>query len=305
LTGVQFFEPKTVEEAVELMREHAPNAVPLGGGTDLVVHSRSGKNGLPGVLIHLGLIGELVRLSVDSDGRLHLGAMVSHAMIEASDVVQAGWPALVDASSIVGSPATRNVGTVGGNLCNGSPAMEIGAPLLVYGARITLARNSGSRSLEMGEFLLGPGRTARDVNEIVTEVIVPRADSWHGSAYLRLGFRLAMEIAVVGAAAAVRLGGNGQVDDCRIALTAVAPTIIRATGAEEALRGHEPTAEVLQRAAQAALVHAKPIDDVRAPASYRREMTAVMTRRALDLAVKRARLTVSADRSGIRSSGVT
>jgi CO/xanthine dehydrogenase FAD-binding subunit len=196
------------------------------------------------------------------------------------------------------------VGTVGGNLCNGSPAMEIGAPLLVYGAQVTLAGSSGSRSLEMSEFLLGPGKTARDPNEILTGVVVPRADSWHGSAYLRLGFRLAMEIAVVGAAAAVRLGKGGKVDDCRIALTAVAPTIIRATGAEDALRGHEPTAEFVERAAQAALVQATPIDDVRAPASYRREMTAVMTRRAIDLAVKRARVTVSAGRSTNRSRGV-
>jgi CO/xanthine dehydrogenase FAD-binding subunit len=296
LIGVQFLEPRTVEEAVKLMREHAPNAVPLAGGTDLVVHSRGAKGDLPQTLIHLRMIEELGRLHVDAQGRLHLGAMVSHAMIEASDVVQTGWPALVDASSIVGSPATRNIGTLGGNLCNGSPAMEVGAPLLVYGAQVALAASAGSRSLEMGEFLLGPGRTARDPNELVTEVIVPRADIWHGSAYLRLGFRLAMEIAVVGAAAAVRLGEGGQVDECRIALTAVAPTIIRATVAEDALRGHEPTAEVLQRVGQAALVHAKPIDDVRAPASYRREMTAVMTRRAIDLAVKRARMTVSTDR---------
>ncbi len=295
MSGVQFWEPGTVEEAVALMQQHAPRAVPLAGGTDLIVHSRSPKKALPEALIHLGLIAELRRLSVDTEGRLHLGAMVSHAMIEASGLAQAGWPALIDASSIVGSPATRNVGTVGGNLCNGSPAMEIGAPLLVYGAHVTLAASSGSRSLELGEFLVGPGRTACKPNEIVTEVVVPRADSWHGSAYIRLGFRLAMEIAVVGAAAAVRLGSGGKVEDCRIALTAVAPTIVRATGAEDALRGHEPSAEALRRAGEAALAHAKPIDDVRAPASYRLDMTAVMTRRAIDMAVKRARMAVGTD----------
>jgi CO/xanthine dehydrogenase FAD-binding subunit len=300
LIGVQFWEPKTVEEAVALIQEHAPHAVPLAGGTDLIVHSRSQKKSLPQALIHLGLIPELGRLSVDTDGRLHLGAMVSHATIDASELAQTGWPALVDASSIVGSPATRNVGTVGGNLCNGSPAMEIGAPLLVYGAQVRLAGGSGSRSLELGEFLVGPGRTARKPNEIVTEVVVPRANSWHGSAYVRLGFRLAMEIAVVGAAAAVRLDASGKVEDCRIALTAVAPTIVRATGAEDALRRHEPSAEALQRAGKAALAHAKPIDDVRASASYRLDMTAVMTRRAIDLAVKRARMAVGSDRSANR-----
>lgn len=296
MIGIQFWEPETVQEAVALMQEHAPHAVPLAGGTDLIVHSRSRKKDLPQALIHLGLIAELGRLSVDAQGRLHLGAMVSHAMVEASELAQAGWPALIDASSIVGSPATRNVGTVGGNLCNGSPAMEIGAPLLVYGAHVTLASRSGSRSVELGEFLIGPGRTARKPNEIVTEVVVPRADSWHGSAYIRLGFRLAMEIAVVGAAAAVRLGAGGKVADCRIALTAVAPTIVRATGAEDALRGHEPSDEVLRRAGEAALAHAKPIDDVRAQASYRLDMTPVMTRRAVSLAVERARMAAGTDR---------
>jgi CO/xanthine dehydrogenase FAD-binding subunit len=291
LSSVQLWEPKTVGEAVVLMHEHAPHAVALAGGTDLLVHARSARAELPRALIHLGLIEELGRLSVDAEGRLHLGAMVSHAMIEASELVHAGWPALVDASSIVGSPATRNVGTVGGNLCNGSPAMEIGAPLLVYGATVMLTGSAGSRSIDISEFMVGPGRTARQPDEIVTEVVVPRADSWQGSAYIRLGFRLAMEIAVVGAAAAVRLERGGKVDDCRIALTAVAPTIVRATSAEDTLRGQHPSAEVLSRVGEAALAHAKPIDDVRAPASYRLETTAVMTRRAVDLAVKRARTT--------------
>jgi CO/xanthine dehydrogenase FAD-binding subunit len=296
MSGVEFWEPRTVEEAVALMQEHAPRAVALAGGTDLVVHSRSRKTSLPEALIHLGRIAELNRLYVDVESRLHLGAMASHAMIEASELAQAGWPALVDASSIVGSPATRNAGTVGGNLCNGSPAMEIGAPLLVYGAQVTLAGRSGSRSLELGEFLVGPGRTARKSDEILTEVVVPRADSWHGSAYVRLGFRLAMEIAVVGAAAAVRLGEGGKVEDCRIALTAVAPTIVRATGAENALRGQEPSPVAVGRAGEAALVHAKPIDDVRAPGWYRLDTTAVMTRRAIELAVKRARTALGSDR---------
>jgi len=289
VSSVQLWEPKTVKAAVTLMQKHSPNASVLAGGTDLVVHSRSRKLDLPQAMVHLGRIGSLGRLSVDADGRLHLGAMVTHAKIEATRRVAAGWPALVDASSIVGSPATRNVGTVGGNLCNGSPAMEIGAPLLVYGATVVLVGASGTRSVELTEFLVGPGRTARRADEILTEVVVTRADAWHGSAYIRLGFRLAMEIAVVGAAAAVRLDSAGKVEDCRIALTAVAPTVVRAPGAEEVLKGQEPSAETLKRVGEAATAHARPIDDVRAPASYRLETVAVITRRAVELAVKRAR----------------
>jgi len=288
VTGIQFWAPTTLEEAVALMREHGAGATPIAGGTDLVVHARSARKELPSKLVHLALIEELGKLSVDAGGRLHVGAMVSHATIEASDLVRSGWSALSDASSIVGSPATRNAGTLGGNLCNGSPAMESGAPLLAYGAAVVLTSPAGSRTVELAEFMIGPGRTARRPDEIVTEVVVPRADSWHGSAYLRLGFRLAMEIAVVGAAAAVRLGAGGKVEDCRIALTAVAPTIVRATDAEKALRGQVPSAEVLARVGKAALAHSKPIDDVRAPAWYRLETTSVLTRRAIELALKRA-----------------
>ena len=288
MSAVQWLEPQTLQEAVALLHEHAPGAAVLAGGTDLVVHSRARKTALPAALVHIGRIAELSRLHVDSEGRLHLGAMVSHAVIESSGEVKAGWPALVDASSIVGSPATRNVGTVGGNLCNASPAMEIGAALIVYGAQVTLAGRSGSRSLDVAEFLTGPGQTARRQDEILTEVIVPSAQSWQGSAYVRLGFRLAMEIAVVGAAAAVRLDEGGKVADCRIALTAVAPTIIRASGAESALRGGAPSPERIGTAGDAARAHAKPIDDVRAPAWYRLDTTAAVTRRAIELALKRA-----------------
>jgi CO/xanthine dehydrogenase FAD-binding subunit len=289
VSAVRWLEPGTLQEAVSLLQDHSKSAAVLAGGTDLIVHSRARKTALPEVLIHIGRIAELGRLQVDPEGRLHLGAMVSHAMIEASGEVNAGWPALADASSIVGSPATRNVGTVGGNLCNASPAMEIGAALLVYGAQVILTGRSGTRTLDIAEFMTGPGQTARNPDEILTEVVVPRAQSWQGSGYVRLGYRLAMEIAVVGAAAAVRLDEAGKVADCRIALTAVAPTIIRATGAEAALRGNDPSPERLRLVGEAARAQAKPIDDVRAPAWYRLDTAATVTRRAIGLALDCAR----------------
>jgi CO/xanthine dehydrogenase FAD-binding subunit len=297
MSSVDFLEPTTVDEAVALMRANA-HAHALGGGTDLVVHSRSRKAPLPATLINLGSIAELDRWTVDTDGTLHLGAMVSHATIETANDIRTGWPALSDASSIVGSPATRNVGTIGGNLCNGSPAMEIGAPLLVYGAAVTLASAAGTRSLELAAFMLGPGRTARKPDEILTQIVVPPAHNWDGSAYLRLGFRRAMEIAVVGAAAAVRLGRDGTVVDCALALTAVAPTVVRAVAAENELRGVDPTPEAIGRAAEATRAHASPIDDVRAPASYRLEMTPIITRRAIELAVERAQASARANSGG-------
>jgi CO/xanthine dehydrogenase FAD-binding subunit len=257
--GVQFFQPRTLQEAVSLLSAHAPEARPLAGGTDLVVHARGGRDPLPGALVHLGRIPGLNAIAVDDAGVLHLGAMASHADVESSAAIQRGWTALSDASAIVGSPATRHVGTVGGNLCNGSPAMEIGGPLLAFDASVRLLGPGGERS---------------------------------GSAYLRLEFRRAMEIAIVGVSAAVRLDAGGAIADCRIALTAVAPVIVRAPEAEQALRGavggSENTA-LLEEAGALAAAASAPIDDVRSPAGYRREMVNVLTVRALRRALERVR----------------
>ncbi len=282
-------QPRTLDEAIRTLRDDVEAAV-LAGGTDLVVHSRSRRVPLPRKLVSLDRLDDLHRIFIGEAGSLHLGATATHAMIEENAAIRTGWTALVDAASIIGSPATRHLGTVGGNLCNGSPAMELGGPLLAYDAQVVLTSSSGSRALRLDEFLLGPGRTARRRDELVTEVIVPAlTTSASGSAYARLGFRESMEIAIVGVTAAISLDGDGRVSACRIALTAVAPTVVRAAQAESVLLGQEPSPNLLSEAADRALLNASPIDDVRAPAEYRRLTTPVMTLRALELALRRAR----------------
>jgi CO/xanthine dehydrogenase FAD-binding subunit len=166
--------------------------------------------------------------------------------------------------------------------------MEVGSPLLVYGATVEVAGPDGTRTLPVAELLVGPGQTALRPGELLTAVAVPEPAAGSGSAYLRLEYRQAMEIAVVGAAALVTLE-RGRVADARIALTAVAPTCVRAQAAEDALRGREPTPEALAEAAAASAAAARPIDDVRASAEYRRAMVPVIARRALERAVERAR----------------
>jgi len=200
-----------------------------------------------------------------------------------------GWTGLADGSALVGSPATRNVGTIGGNVMNSSPAMDTGAPLLVLGAEVELRSQGGSRTVALSDLWTGPGKTSAQDGELLVQVRVPALPARSGSAYLRLEYRRAMEIAVVGAAAAVTLNGDGDVEACRVALTAVAPTIVRSPGAEAAIVGKPVSEETLAAVAAGASADAAPISDVRAGEAYRRHTVGVMARRAVETAIARAR----------------
>ena len=266
----------------------AAGARPVAGGSDLVVGARQGKFPLPQSLVGIHATAGLGEISVDG-GTLVLGALVNHAQIEASDAVTAGWTGLADGSALVGSPATRNVGTIGGNVMNSSPAMDTGAPLLVLGAEVELRSQAGSRTVALSDLWTGPGTTSAQEGELLVAVRVPALATRSGSAYVRLEYRRAMEIAVVGAAAAVTLNGDGDVEACRIALTAVAPTIVRSPSAEAAIAGKPISEESLAGVAAGASADAVPISDVRAGEAYRRHTVGVMARRAVEAAIARAR----------------
>ena len=284
-----FHAPATLEDALRLLAELGPRAGVVAGGTDLVVAARGGRKPLPEAIVAIDRLPGLSELTETADGGLHIGALVTHADLERSGVVRERWSALSDSSALVGSPATRHLGTLGGNLCNASPAMETGSPLLVFDASVELRSASGSRTVPVAGFITGPGRSALVPGELLVGVVVPpRPAGRVGSAYLRLEYRAAMEIAVVGAAALVALDGEGRCTEARIAITAVAPTVLRVEAAERTLRGHAPTAEILAATAAAAGEAARPIDDVRASARYRSAMVPVLVRRALEAALVRA-----------------
>jgi CO/xanthine dehydrogenase FAD-binding subunit len=285
----RYQEAEDLQEAMQLLATNRGAAI-VAGGTDLVVGARSGKKPLPDRLIGIHRLTELQRIEEHDEG-LRLGALVSHAALEADSRVMEKYSALSDASTLVGSPATRFTGTVGGNICNASPAMEVGSPFLVFMANVELRSTAGSRNMPFAEFVQGPGRTARRPDEILTSILLPALPDGgrQGSGYSRLEFRQAMEIAVVGAAALVVMDAEGRCTLARLALTAVAPTCIRVTSAEEALVGRRIDAERIAAAGRLAASSAAPIDDVRGSAEYRRAMVPVMVRRALDLAMRRAR----------------
>lgn len=285
----RFAAPTTIEEALGILaRDRA--ARPVAGGTDLVVASRQGRRPLPESIVALDRIAELDHHAVTDDGALVLGGLTTHDWLAHAPEVRSGWTALADASAIVGSPATRGTGTIGGNLMNASPAAETTAPLVVFAANVMLrAIGRGSRIVPVANLATGPGRTAAAPDELLTTVVVPPPPAVSGSAYIRLEYRRAMEIAVVGAAALVTLAADGTIAAARIALTAVAPTIVRAPEAEAALVGSAAGADACRAAAAAAAAAASPIDDVRASADYRRAMLAVVVARTVSAAIARAR----------------
>ncbi|MGE3288256.1 MAG: xanthine dehydrogenase family protein subunit M [Pseudonocardia sp.] len=277
---------RTTAEAVDALGAD-PHARVIAGGTDLVVAARNGTHPLPGSLVAVHRIAELA-WQREGDAGLELGALTTHAWLERSPRVRTGWSALADAAAMIGSPATRATGTVGGNLMNASPAMDLGSPLLVLGAEVELRGGRGTRTLPVGDLLAGPGRTTAEPDELLTLVRVPGPPARTGSAYVRLEHRKAMEIAIVGAAAAVRLRPGGLIGSVSLALTAVAPTCLRVPDAEALLIGRLPDQETFTGAATAAAAAAQPITDVRAGAAYRRAMTSVVVARALTSATRRA-----------------
>ena len=287
MTAVEYRQAETLDEALALLAEGTEARV-VAGGSDLVVGARQGKAPLPDRVVAIHRLEELRGL-VDGTSGLRIGALVTHADLVNDGVVRERFTALADAAALVGSHATRNVGTVGGNLMNGSPAMETGGPLVVLGAAVELRSAGGSRSVPVEELWIGPGRTVAEPGELCVAVDVPEPAPRSGSAYVRLEYRRAMEIAVVGASAAVTLADDGSVGAARVALTALAPTIIRSPTAEGALIGAQPDDAALRAVADGAAADARPISDLRAPEDYRRAMAGVMARRAVEAAVSRAR----------------
>ncbi len=282
--GGRFAAPSSLDDALAAV---AAGARVVAGGTDLVVGTRQGKWALPDDLVAIDRIAELRGITPTSGG-LRIGATASHADLAADPSIRKQWTALADACAIIGSPATRHVGTIGGNLANASPAAETSGPLLCFDAVVHLRSSGGSRRMAMADLFTGPGRTAARPDELITAIELPATPLRTGSAYVRLEFRRQMEIAVVGATAVVTLDGE-RVSDARIGITALAPTIRRVPAAEAALCASDGGRAAADAAGRLAADAAEPISDVRASADYRRAMAAVVVRRAILAAVARAR----------------
>lgn len=274
-----YHQPSTLEEAISLLEEHGSEARLLAGGTDLLLQMRRGEIE-PGHVIDLkGVLG-LDSMTYEGKEGLSIGALVTIAQIEHSQVVRDGFPHLHHAACVLGSIQTRNLATIGGNLCNASPAAETAPSLLVSEAELEVAGPQGVRKLPLSEFFKGPGSTSLKRSEILTRIPIPLPPSGAKSLYLNFSPRGHMDIAVVGVAALLVV--DGQVcADARIGLGAVAPVPLRAHKAENLLKGKSITLELAAEAARLAASECSPMSDLRASAEYRRRMVEVLTRRAI------------------------
>ena len=278
--------PRSVADAIKLMQSD-PGARVLAGGTDLLVQFRAGIR-TPTAFIDVKRIPEFVGISVDSSG-LRLGAATSAAVVCEHQEVAGLWPGLVEAVHLIGSTQIQGRGTVGGNLCNASPAADSTCALIVNRAQCVIAGPNGERVVPVERFCVAPGRTVLESGELLVAVTVPRPAPRTADAYLRLIPRTEMDIAVVGAGVSVTLDADGTCTAARVAIGAVAPTALLISEAAQALIGSRLDDAALARAADAARGAARPIDDKRGTVAYRRTVAGVLTRRAAAIAAARAR----------------
>lgn len=285
MPAIRYEAPRSIADAVRLI-EADPGARVLAGGTDLLVQFRSAIR-RPTAFIDIKRIPELVGIAIDGEG-LRLGAATSAAEICEHAELARLWPGLVEAVHLIGSTQIQGRGTVGGNLCNGSPAADSTCALIVNRAQCVIAGPNGERIVAVERFCIAPGRTALEQGEFLVAIRVPRPAPRTADAYLRLIPRSEMDIAVAGAAVSVTLDGAGTCTAARVAVGAVAPTALLVTAAGEALVGTKLDGTALASAAAAASAAARPIDDKRGTIAYRRTVAGVLTKRAAKIAADRA-----------------
>ncbi|MBM3942258.1 MAG: xanthine dehydrogenase family protein subunit M [SAR202 cluster bacterium] len=285
----EYLEPHTLRQAVSMLQQHGSHARIVAGSTDFLVRWRTGV-WKPQYVVNLQHVPGLDRLSYSPRNGLRLGALVRVRALETSPVVRQRYPALAAAAASFAGVQVRNLATVGGNVCNASPAGDTLPSLLAFDAQCRIVGPQGERWLPLEQFFLGPGRTALQPAEILAELRLPPPLPNTGSLYIKHSPRGAMDISYVGVASVVSLQDRGRVcRDAKIALGAVAPTPIRAASAEAMLRGQTITPELLKRVAAEAQRLARPIDDVRATGAYRKDIVAVLTQRTLERAIEMAR----------------
>ena len=286
----EYFDPQDLREATSFLAKEGESARPLAGGTDLIPRIRD-RLDTPRYVVNIKGLSELNGMGEEGDG-WRISALTTIRMLETSAAIHRRYPMLAQAAAVLGSVQVRNIATLGGNLCHAVPSADMAPPLLCLDAKVSLIGPNGKRSLPLQDFFLGPRSTAIQPGELLSEISLPILPSRWGGLYLKLGHRKAMDLALVGIAALVALDPTGRCLDCRIALGAVAPAPVRARRAEEVLRGEKVTEAVLDKAAETAMGECQPIDDIRATATYRRQMVQVLTRKglsqALDLAQGRA-----------------
>ncbi|HSO27081.1 MAG TPA: FAD binding domain-containing protein [Anaerolineales bacterium] len=298
-----YFNATSIDEVLTLLNERGARARIVAGATDLILELERGIRTGIDTLIDITRIPGLDQIILDEDEIIHLGPLVTHNHCVASKLIQERAFALAQAAWEVGAPQIRNRGSVAGNLITASPANDTITPLMALGAQVRLKSVRGERVVPLSEFYTGVRRTVMEPDEMLVDIAFPALNQDQSSTFIKLGLRRAQAIAVVNAAVVLEMKPNGhealwdrEVAQVQITLGAVAPTILHAHNAEVYLAGRKLTQATIAHTAELAMEAARPIDDVRSTAAYRREMARVCVVRALeDLANQEERARVPAD----------
>ncbi len=284
-----FAAPSTLAGALEALGTANGNGRALAGGTDLIDQIRTGACALS-ILVDIKRIPELNVLEVDGGRNLRIGGAVTCTDVNSSPLVSGSrWSMVLDGTRIIGDVKIQNRASLAGNICNAAPSADGVIPLICLDARAVLAGKNGSREVAVEEIFVGPGETILESGELLTAIVIPERPECSAGSYRRMTPRAEMDIAFVGVGSWMALNDDGVVEDCRIALSAVAPTPIRAASAEDVLRGSPMTDARVEEAAEKAATEARPISDHRSSAEYRLHVVRALTRRTLDDCATRLR----------------
>ena len=285
MAATSYHAPASREEVVALMVAD-PSAKVLAGGTDLIVQMRSGRTA-PGGIIDLKNVSAM-RAVMGNDGRYTIGAAMPCTGLLSVESLCRDWPGVVEAANLIGSVQVRNRATMGGNLCNASPAADSVPALIAAGATCLIVGASGSREIPVEQVAVAPGKTSLAPAEFVAEIRLPARPQGGGDAYLRSIPRTEMDIAVVGVGVALVLDGSGTCTYARVALGAVGPTAMLVADAGAALVGSSLDDAALEKMAEAVRAACRPIDDKRGTVEYRKAMAGVLAKRTALIAATRA-----------------
>ena len=279
LTEFDLVMPETLDQALNMLSEKAPEISAIAGGTNLIVDMRANKHIKPFIL-NIENLPELKGIVV-KNGYIQIGGCTKIAELIKNPLIPQYAPVLTAAAKLFANPLIRNRATIGGNLADASPAADTAPPLLVLGAEVELTSKGGSRFIPLADFFLHVRKTLLKPEEIITSVRFPIPAPGSKFSYYKLGLRKADAISVISAAVMMELDSFSQCSGIRIALGSVAPRPMRVFEAENLLLGKKPDEELIQKAAQMAFEASSPISDLRATAGYRRKMVKVLVARLL------------------------
>lgn len=286
MSQTQFSSPTSIQDAIQSLASSTGTTKVLAGGTDLLVQLRAGMIS-PDHIVDLKRIPELKAIS-EENGGFRIGAAVAGAELSEHKDIPNVWPGVVEGLDLIGSTQIQGRASLGGNLCNGSPAADSVPAMIAAGATCKIVGPDGEREAKVEDIVVGPGRTSLANNEFVVSFFLPQRPARSGDAYLRLIPRTEMDIAVVGAGVSLSLDADGTCNAARVALGAVAPTPLLLEDAAAAIVGTKLDDAALDKLAALASAACNPIDDKRGTIAYRTKVAGVLARRAAVIAAERA-----------------